>query len=74
MIEKFAIPGVGGFIRKIEAGEESSEILEINGRKVLSYTPYSSSQNLEGDYPIMVQVFPMHITTLGKYCYSKKNK
>ena len=38
-------------------GEEEAEIIEHNGYKVLNYTPFSCSQNVEGDYPIMVQVF-----------------
>lgn len=38
-------------------GEEDSVIVEHNGYKVLNYTPFSCSQNVEGDYPIMVQVF-----------------
>ena len=38
-------------------GEEESVIVEHNGYKVLNYTPFSCSQNVEGDYPIMVQVF-----------------
>ncbi len=113
MVEKFAIPGVGGIIRKynnnsqeyilvqdrvkpnyenmkgiIEIpagkirefeniysclrreiyeetglsveeidGEDLSEIIKINNYEVLSYEPYSSSQNISGDYPILVQVF-----------------
>ena len=38
-------------------GESDSTILESNGYKVLSYEPFASSQNIEGAYPIMVQVF-----------------
>lgn len=38
-------------------GESDCKIIEENGYKVLNYTPFSSSQNLQGDYPIMVQVF-----------------
>lgn len=38
-------------------GESESAIVESNGYKVLNYTPFSSSQNLQGNYPIMVQVF-----------------
>ena len=89
-------------------GEDVSETILINDYEVLSYTPFSSCQNLSGSYPIMVQVFlctvkdeglitkesnesknirwiektelkkllemqpesffPMHITTLKKYC------
>lgn len=38
-------------------GESESQILEHEGYKVLNYTPFASAQNLEGQYPIMVQVF-----------------
>ncbi|MFZ5966974.1 MAG: NUDIX hydrolase [Bacillota bacterium] len=38
-------------------GEKDSMIIESNGYKVLSYTPFASSQNIEGTYPIMVQAF-----------------
>ena len=38
-------------------GEEDSEIIEHNGYKVLNYTPFACSQNVDGEYPIMVQVF-----------------
>ncbi len=38
-------------------GEEDAVVVEFNGYKVLNYTPFSSSQNLEGNYPIMVQTF-----------------
>jgi 8-oxo-dGTP pyrophosphatase MutT (NUDIX family) len=38
-------------------GEADSIVLESNGYKVLSYEPFASSQNIEGVYPIMVQVF-----------------
>ncbi|SDB49919.1 8-oxo-dGTP diphosphatase [Pseudobutyrivibrio sp. YE44] len=38
-------------------GEEESVLVEHNGYKVLNYTPFSCSQNVEGEYPIMVQVF-----------------
>lgn len=34
-------------------GEEEAEIIEHNGYKVLNYTQFSCSQNVEGDYPIM---------------------
>lgn len=43
-------------INKIK-GEEDSEVISINGYKVLNYSPFSNSQNIEGYYPIMVQVF-----------------
>lgn len=38
-------------------GESDSTILEGNGYKVLNYMPFSNSQNIDGYYPIMVQVF-----------------
>lgn len=38
-------------------GEKESITFQSNGYKVINYTPFSSSQNLEGDYPIMVQSF-----------------
>ena len=38
-------------------GEEDAVITEHKGYKVLNYTPFSCSQNVEGEYPIMVQVF-----------------
>lgn len=38
-------------------GEEEALVLESNGYKVLNYNPFSSTQNMEGHYPIMVQVF-----------------
>ena len=38
-------------------GEDEAEIIEHNGYKVINYTPFSCSQNVAGEYPIMVQVF-----------------
>lgn len=38
-------------------GENESIIFEENNYKVLNYTPFSSSQNIQGTYPIMVQTF-----------------
>lgn len=38
-------------------GEHESIIVEMNGYKVVSYTPFACSQNTIGDYPIMVQTF-----------------
>jgi len=38
-------------------GEEEAIVYEENGYKVLNYTPFSSNQNLQGTYPIMVQTF-----------------
>lgn len=90
-------------------GEAEAIVIESNGYKVLNYTPFSSSQNIQGTYPIMVQTFicnadgelldksnetknirwlslkelnkllehdknmfyPMHVTTLEKYCKLK---
>ena len=43
-------------IDKIE-GEDTAEVIKIKDYEVLSYTPFSSCQNLKGSYPIMVQVF-----------------
>jgi 8-oxo-dGTP pyrophosphatase MutT (NUDIX family) len=42
-------------------GEDEAELMEVNGYRVLSYHPFASSQNLEGSYPIMVQVFICHV-------------
>lgn len=38
-------------------GENNISVFESNDYKVLNYTPFSCSQNLHGDYPIMVQTF-----------------
>lgn len=38
-------------------GEVESFICELNGYKVLNYSPFNCSQNIEGYYPIMVQTF-----------------
>lgn len=38
-------------------GENEAIVLESNGYKVLNYTPFSCSQNIQGTYPIMVQIF-----------------
>ncbi len=38
-------------------GENEATYYESNGYKVINYTPFSSSQNIIGSYPIMVQVF-----------------
>ena len=38
-------------------GEAEAVKIAIIGYDVLSYTPFASSQNLAGTYPIMVQVF-----------------
>lgn len=38
-------------------GEDKAQIIEFNGYRVISYTPFSSAQNIFGYYPIMVNVF-----------------
>lgn len=38
-------------------GENDSIIYEGNGYKVLDYIPFTSGQNIEGNYSIMVQTF-----------------
>lgn len=38
-------------------GEKDSVFYENNGYRVLSYVPFTSAQNVFGDYPIMVQTF-----------------
>jgi ADP-ribose pyrophosphatase len=38
-------------------GESESQMYECNGYKVLNYIPFNCSQNIDGYYPIMVQVF-----------------
>jgi len=43
-------------------GEKDANIININGYKVLNYNPFSCSQNLYGNYPIMVQVFICKVT------------
>lgn len=38
-------------------GENLSCVAEVNGYRALNYTPFSCSQNLRSEYPIMVQAF-----------------
>ncbi|WP_319001394.1 NUDIX hydrolase [Clostridium tagluense] len=38
-------------------GEDEAVINKSNGFKVINYIPFSCSQNIEGNYPIMVQTF-----------------
>jgi ADP-ribose pyrophosphatase len=38
-------------------GEDETVVFESNGYRVLNYTPFSCSQNIQGIYPIMVQTF-----------------
>lgn len=39
------------------SGEEESTICDYDQYRVRNYTPFSSAQNLKGEYPIMVQIF-----------------
>lgn len=50
-----------GYIIETIEGEDDAEIEEINHYKVLNYVPFACSQNLEGNYPIMVQIFICHV-------------
>ncbi len=43
-------------VKKI-IGESESTIIKMNEYTVLSYEPFNSSQNISGEYPIMVQTF-----------------
>ncbi len=45
-------------------GENMTTIYDMGKYKVINYTPFSNSQNISGDYPIMVFVF---------ICYVKGN-
>ncbi|MBZ9689312.1 NUDIX domain-containing protein [Clostridium estertheticum] len=38
-------------------GEGKAVTFKANGYKVINYIPYACSQNIEGNYPIMVQTF-----------------
>ena len=38
-------------------GENQAAIFESNDYKVLDFTPFSSAQNIQGSYPIMVHTF-----------------
>lgn len=38
-------------------GENNVSIFSANNYKVINYMPFSCSQNIQGDYPIMVQIF-----------------
>ena len=38
-------------------GEKEAVITEHKNFKVLNYSPFACAQNVDGDYPIMVQVF-----------------
>lgn len=38
-------------------GEDEAVTFKSNGYKVINYIPFACSQNIEGNYPIMVQIF-----------------
>jgi len=38
-------------------GEDESTVLELNGQKIMNYTPFASSQCIDGNYPLIVQAF-----------------
>lgn len=38
-------------------GEKEAIVIDSNGYKVLSYSPFSCSQSIQGSYPIIVQIF-----------------
>lgn len=42
-------------------GEESSTMIEKKEYKVLSYEPFCCAQNIDGKYPIIVQIFICHV-------------
>ncbi|MCE5234487.1 MAG: NUDIX domain-containing protein [Eubacteriales bacterium] len=42
-------------------GENLSSVYEGHSYKVINFTPFSCSQNIEGSYPIMVFVFICHV-------------
>lgn len=46
-----------GLAVTVIVGEDDASYVRANGYKVLMYQPFASSQNLEGEYPIMVQAF-----------------
>lgn len=41
-------------------GEKEAKVYEANDYRVIHYEPFSSSQNIIGTYPIMVQIFICH--------------
>ncbi|WP_058302160.1 NUDIX hydrolase [Gorillibacterium timonense] len=43
-------------------GENDSEVMEINGYKVINYSPFNCAQNIQGYYPVMVQIFICRVT------------
>ncbi|MCY6483428.1 NUDIX domain-containing protein [Clostridium aestuarii] len=38
-------------------GENDTVIIEANGYKAINYMPFACAQNIDGNYPIMVQTF-----------------
>lgn len=38
-------------------GQNDAVIIEANGYKVINYEPFACFQNIQGNYPIMVQTF-----------------
>lgn len=46
-----------GYTITIIEGELESAIDDLEDYKVLSYTPFCCAQNIEGKYPILVQIF-----------------
>ena len=58
------------FLRRLPTNERATEILgenklsvfEGNNYKVINFMPFSCSQNIEGNYPIMVFVFICRVT------------
>ena len=49
-------------------GVKDSVIYENGGYRVLNYVPFSSAQNLFGEYPIMVQTFICKVNGKAQKC------
>jgi ADP-ribose pyrophosphatase len=55
-------------------GEDKTSIYDGDNYKVINFTPFSSSQNIEGNYPIMVFVFICYVKgKLLKFSDEAKN-
>ncbi len=55
-------------------GEETASVTEHQHFTVLNFTPFSSAQNLKGDYPIIVHVFICRVVgELKKYSDETQN-
>lgn len=39
------------------AGEDESSVLELNGQRIMDYTPFSCVQCIDGNYPLIMQAF-----------------